>query len=65
MAPVDDVTIPSWRVLLTGGLLPECLPSRRHTADEWMNIYRRQWATERLLTKDGTRARPELRIRTF
>jgi hypothetical protein len=65
MAPVDDVTVPSWRVLLTGGLLPECLPSRRHTADEWMDIYRRQWAAERLLTKDGTRARPELRIRTF
>lgn len=65
MAPVDDLTVPSWRVLLIGGRLPVCLPSPRHTVDEWMDIYRREWRAEGLLTADGERARPELRVRSF
>ncbi len=47
------------------GLLPNCLPSVKLTAEEWMVIYRREWAAERLLTTDGLRDRPELQIRTF
>ncbi len=65
MAPVDDLTVPSWRVLLSDGCLPECQGSARHTAEEWMDIYRRAWAEERLLTADGERAHPGLRVRTF
>ena len=65
MAPVDDLTVPSWRVLPNGGRLPQCLPSASHTADEWMAIYRREWDVEELLTADGERARPDLRVRTF
>jgi hypothetical protein len=65
MAPVDDLTVPSWRVLLSGGRLPKCLESALHTAQEWMDIYRQQWAAERLLTADGTRAQLDSRIRTF
>jgi alkylated DNA nucleotide flippase Atl1 len=65
MAPVDDLTVPSWRVLLSGGRLPVCLPSASRTADEWMAIYHREWETEHLLRPDGARARPELRIQDF
>jgi hypothetical protein len=65
MAPVDDWTVPSWRVLLAGGRLPECLPSASRTADEWMKEYRRRWRAERLLTADGGLALPGLRVQTF
>jgi alkylated DNA nucleotide flippase Atl1 len=65
LSPVDDLTVPTWRVLLSGGRLPSCLPSASRSADEWMAIYRRKWETERLLRPDGARARPELRIVEF
>lgn len=60
-----DTDMPSWRVLKCGGVLPKVHGSGQRTAQDWDDIYWRNWLAEGLLSADRKLARPELHVETF